>query len=87
MANYDEYANDGFNDRIKLIPAETLCEEYRPEDVWIGHSYFLMEDDSEVKNRLQFEIIPLLEEYVRDGVLTNEAQETIDELYHILTSE
>ena len=87
IANYDEYANDGFNDRIKLIPAETLCEEYRPEDVWIGQSYFLMEDDSEVKNRLQFEVIPLLEEYVRDGVLTNEAQETIDELYHILTSE
>ena len=48
IANYDEYANDGFNDRIKLIPAETLCEEYRPEDVWIGQSYFLMEDDSEV---------------------------------------
>lgn len=87
IANYDEYVESGFNDGIKLIPAETLCEEYRPEDVWIGHSYFLMENDSEVKNRLEFEIIPLLEEYVRDGVLTNEAQETIDELYHILTSE
>ena len=87
IANYDEYIESGFNDRIKLIPAETLCEEYRPEDVWIGHSYFLMEDDCEVKNRLEFEIIPLLEEYIRDGVLTHEAQETIDELYHILTSE
>ena len=46
-----------------------------------------MEDDSDMKNRLEFEIIPLLEEYIRDGVLTNDAQETIDELYHILTSE
>lgn len=46
-----------------------------------------MEDAGEVKNRLAFEIIPLLEEYVRDGILTNEAQETIDELYHILTLE
>lgn len=87
IANYDEYVESDCSDRIKLIPAETLCDEYRPEDVWIGHSYFLMEDDSDVKNRLEFEIIPLLEEYVRDGVLTNEAQETIDELYHILTSE
>lgn len=81
IANYDEYADSDFDDRIKLVSAETLCEEYRPEDVWIGHSYFIMEDDNEVKNRLEFEIIPLLEEYVRDGVLTNEAQETIDELY------
>ena len=87
VANYDEYVESGFSDRVKLIPAETLCEEYKPEDVWIGHSYFLMEGDSDVKNRLEFEIIPLLEEYVRDGVLTNEARETIGELYHILTSQ
>ena len=87
VANYDEYIKSGCSNKIKLIPAETLCEEYRPEDVWIGHSYFLMEDDSEVKDRLEFEIIPLLEEYVRDGVLTNEAQKTIDELYHMVTSE
>lgn len=87
VANYGEYAESGFSDWIKLIPAETLCEEYRPEDVWIGHSYFIMEGDNEMKNRLEFEIIPLLEEYVRDGILTNEAQETIDELYQMLTSE
>lgn len=30
-------------------------------------------------------IIPLLEEYVRDGVLTGDAQATIDELYQIAT--
>ena len=65
------------------MPAETLCEEYRPEDVWIGHSYFIMNGEDEVRNRLLYEIIPLLEEYVRDGVLTNEAQTTIDELYQM----
>ena len=32
-----------------------------------------------------YEIIPLLEEYVRDGVLTAEAQNIIDELYKIAT--
>ncbi|MCM1312790.1 MAG: AAA family ATPase [Bacteroides sp.] len=87
VANYDEYVESKSCDKTKLIPAVTLCEEYKAEDVWIGHSYFIMEDDNEVKNRLKFEIIPLLEEYVRDGILTNEAQDRIDELNHILTSE
>ena len=87
VANYDEYAESGFSDRFKLVPAETLCEEYRPEDVWIGHSYFIMENEAEVKNRLEFEIIPLLEEYVRDGVLTHEAQDNIEELYDRITAE
>ena len=30
---------------MKLEPADTLSEEYKPEDVWIGHSYFLMQDE------------------------------------------
>ena len=80
VANYDEYVDSGFDDRVKLVAAETLCEEYRPEDVWIGHSYFIMDNDNEMKDRLEFEIIPLLEEYVRDGVLTNDAQDVIDRL-------
>ena len=83
IANYDEYVDNECEDIIRLMPAETLCEEYRPEDVWIGHSYFIMNGEDEVRNRLLYEIIPLLEEYVRDGVLTNEAQTTIDELYQM----
>jgi len=67
---------------MKLEPADTLSEEYKPEDVWIGHSYFLMQDEEDnTSNRLLYEIIPLLEEYIRDGVLTAEAQDVIDELY------
>lgn len=87
VANYDEYAESGFSDSFKLVPAETLCEEYRPEEVWIGHSYFIMKDEMDAKDRIEFEILPLLEEYVRDGVLTHEVQGTIDELYDMLTTE
>lgn len=68
ISNYDEYAESGFDDTIKLLPAETLSEEYRPEDVWIGHSYFIMDGEYALQDRLLFEIIPLLEEYIRDGV-------------------
>ena len=41
--------------------------------------------DDNTSDRLLYEIIPLLEEYVRDGVLTGDAQTTIDELYQIAT--
>lgn len=84
VKNFDEYKESGWDPTMKLEPADILSEEYKPEDVWIGHSYFLMQDEEgedNTSNRLLYEIIPLLEEYVRDGVLTAEAQDVIDELY------
>ena len=87
ISNYDDYAESGFDYTIKLLPAETLSEEYRPEDVWIGHSYFIMDGEYALQDRLLFEIIPLLEEYIRDGVLTSEAQQTIDKLYLTATEQ
>ena len=84
VKNFGDYKESGWDPTMKLEPADTLSEEYKPEDVWIGHSYFLMQDEEGNDNttdRLLYEIIPLLEEYVRDGVLTAEAQDVIDELY------
>lgn len=84
VKNFDEYKESGWDLTMKLESADTLSDEYKPEDVWIGHSYFLMQDEEgedNTSNRLLYEIIPLLEEYVRDGVLTAEAQDVIDELY------
>ena len=84
VKNFDKYKESGWDKTMKLEPAKTLSDGYKPEDVWIGHSYFLMQDEEgedNTSNRLLYEIIPLLEEYVRDGVLTAEAQDVIDELY------
>ncbi len=82
VKNFDDYKESGWDPTMKLEPADTLSDEYKPEDVWIGHSYFIMRDEEDnTSNRLLYEIIPLLEEYVRDGVLTAEAQDVIDELY------
>ena len=84
VKNFDDYKESGWDQTMKLESADTLSEEYKPEDVWIGHSYFLMQDEEgedNTSNRLLYEIIPLLEEYVRDGVLTAETQDVIDELY------
>lgn len=89
VKNFDAYKASGWDATMRLLPAETLCDEYKPEDVWIGHSYFLMQDEEGVDNsreRILYELIPLLEEYVRDGVLTADAQAVIDELYKQATA-
>ena len=82
VENFDKYKESGWDQTMKLKPAATLSGEYKPEDVWIGHSYFIMRDEEDnTSNRLLYEIIPLLEEYIRDGVLTAASQDIIDELY------
>lgn len=89
VKNFDAYKASGWDATMRLLPADTLCDEYKPEDVWIGHSYFLMQDEEGVDNsreRILYELIPLLEEYVRDGVLTADAQAVIDELYKQTTA-
>ena len=89
VKNFDEYKASGWDATMRLLPADTLCDEYKPEDVWIGHSYFLMQDEEGVDNsreRILYEVIPLLEEYVRDGVLTADTQVVIDELYKQATA-
>ena len=86
ITNYDEYKDSGWLQTLPLKPADTLSEEYKPEDVWIGHSYFIMKDEDGTDittDRLLYEIIPLLEEYVRDGVLTEDVYSIIEELRNI----
>lgn len=63
---------------INLVASEHLNPEFaeRPQDVWLGHSYFIEqadEDDTPInfQMRIQYEIIPILEEYVKDGILKN----------------
>ncbi len=89
VKNFDAYKASGWDATMRLLPADTLSDEYKPEDVWIGHSYFLMQDEEGVDNsreRILYELIPLLEEYVRDGVLTADAQAVINELYKQATA-
>lgn len=77
--NYEAYIADK---NTKLERAKTLAAEFRPEDVWLGHSYFIQtkEKDKDGKDilvpedfniRLEYEIKPILMEYVKDGILIN----------------
>ena len=68
VKNYEEY-NEDYD--VKLVPADCLSDDILPEDVWIGHSYFRMQDEqgnNVTSLRIQYEIIPILEEYLKDGI-------------------
>lgn len=63
-----------------------LSEAYYPEDVWPGHSYFITTDNCDKGYRWRYEIRPLLEEYIRDGVLKPEAIEELQKIEEKLFS-
>ena len=71
IENYDEYIN---NTDTKLKRAKTLSPEFKPEDVWLGQSYFIQKKYSDGKDvpmsiRWEYEIKPILLEYIKDGIL------------------
>ena len=60
-------------------PSEYLSPEFKPLDVMIGHSYF-MGDEEKLLSRLQYEIKPILNEYLKDGVLQTNAEQEIKQI-------
>ena len=76
IRNFDEYVSDN---SVELVPSEHLSEEFRPEDVWLGHSYFIKGED-DFSLRKKFEIVPILKEYVKDGILKLSAEPIISTL-------
>ena len=59
--------------------ADTLSPEFNPDDVMLGHSYFIGDED-QLKNKLEYQVKPLLREYVKDGVLQDNAKNEIEKL-------
>ena len=57
---------EGINDYIKVKKSPELDLE----DLMVGHSYFMSKSIDELKLKLEYEIIPLLKEYEKDGLLT-----------------
>ncbi|MDM1050148.1 AAA family ATPase [Sphingobacterium hotanense] len=65
----------------ELEASDYLSMEFkdRPQDIWLGHSYFFRKEGSDFSLRIQYEILPILQEYVKDGILNN-----TDEVKNIL---
>lgn len=101
ITNLEEYKA---NPSEKLKRAKTLSPEFRPEDIWLGHSYYIQKKENNENGneilipqnfsmRLEYEIKPILQEYVKDGVLigsvtiTEDGQESeiaVDQYIHSL---
>jgi len=85
----DDFQTDAFKAISELFvkemdkdkPSDHISDEFkeRPQDVWIGHSYFIANEEA-FPMRLQYEIIPILEEYLKDGILNSDAKEVIKKL-------
>ena len=77
-------------DDISLENSKYLAPDFKPTDVILGHSYFLIKkeeretlnisDDEILKLKLEFEIKPILREYIKDGILSKEAESIIESM-------
>ena len=57
-----------------------VSDDFRADDVAVGHSYFLAEDNGELREKILFQVVPILEEYLRDGVLNENARAKIGDI-------
>lgn len=62
--------------------SDFISHEFEPKDVALGHSYFIdkTSEGGNDKIRWNYEIKPILLEYIRDGVLKNDASEQIEKI-------
>lgn len=78
-ANLKDMAVALFDDIKKFIESpKHLCGDMSIDDLMVGHSYFMAEDEEELKDKVEYEIIPLINEYINDCILNvkNEEKKT-----------
>lgn len=63
---------------VERVFDEGLSPEYRKEDVQIGHTYFLVDSKDRLMKRFEYQIIPILKEYYKDGVISFDVSEATD---------
>lgn len=65
-----------FEDIKKFIESpKHLCGDISIDDLMIGHSYFMAESEDELHDKVEYEIIPLINEYINDGILSVKSNE------------
>lgn len=64
-----EIALDLF-EKIETFVNANISPEFDINDIMIGHSYFMAKSKNFLKMNLEYEIIPLLKEYEKDGIIT-----------------
>lgn len=90
IKNY--YPSADYNNKKIIEKSEYLNSDFDPKDVWLGHSYFIKQYEKDengeniidkpydFKMRLDYEIKPILLEYIKDGILKESARSVINDL-------
>jgi len=68
---------------IKKFIADHLASDFEVDDIMLGHSYFMVDNDADLKMKLRYEVYPILKEYLKDGIL-NKNKACEDELKSLL---
>jgi len=75
------YALQLFKEVEDFFTNDNLSPDYKKDDIMIGHSYFLADDLDSLKIKLEYEIKPLLFEYLKDGIfISDDIEQKINEL-------
>lgn len=61
-------AQEFFND-IESLFENYIASDFEKNNVMLGHSYFLADSNKDLKMKLKYEVLPILNEYLKDGVL------------------
>ena len=84
VKHYEKLGNDDLkaiaidlfnNIKAFITNPKYLCGDLGIDDLMVGHSYFMASSKEELQCKVEFEIIPLITEYINDGILTVNDQE------------
>lgn len=65
-----------FDDIYQFIDDEGhRSGDYSIDDLMVGHSYFFADSEDDLRDRVKYEIIPLISEYINDGILDVKKEE------------
>lgn len=55
---------------VKAFIENNKLEDIDIGDLMVGHSYFMTDKTDVLKQKIKYEVIPLVKEYIKDGILT-----------------
>ena len=79
--NACEEAKALFKD-VKTFIENNKLEDIDIGDLMVGHSYFMTNDTEVLKQKIRYDVVPLVKEYIKDGILTcltSEAKEYFED--------
>lgn len=72
MTGKYKFFRDDFREFSRIFNLYSNSEELSLQP---GQAYFIAETDEEMKNRVRYELLPLIREYLAEGILTNSKDE------------